>query len=128
VNAPYGALVAQLFRDAPGAGRPEGPGWAAGEAREALTATHVRWHVRLAHGRIEGVRYEVRGCPHTLAVAALLALELPGRPAARSAVDIRALAARVGAPVAKLGRLFAIEDALHTALEAAALILPDSST
>jgi NifU-like protein involved in Fe-S cluster formation len=128
MSAPYDALVAELFHEAAHAGAPVGCGWGRGEAREPLTATHVRWHVRVVDGRIEAARYEVRGCPHTLAVAALLARELPGRPAAEPAIDIRALAARVGAPVAKLGRLFAIEDALHSALGAAALILGDGTT
>ena len=114
-NGRYSSLVARLFREAPGAGRPDGAGWLSGEAREPLTGTHVRIHVRGAGGAIASVRYEVRGCPHTIAAAALIATELAGRPFAEPALDLAELAARLEAPASKLGRLFVIQDAFREA-------------
>jgi NifU-like protein involved in Fe-S cluster formation len=112
---PYSARVAALFRAAPGAGRPEGPGWVSGEACEPLAATHVRWHLRSDGGRVAETRFEVRGCPHTIATAAAVAAALPGRPLAGLSVDIAGVAAELGVPREKLGRLFVIQDAILNA-------------
>lgn len=109
------ATLSHLYATAPGAGRPGGPGWVSGEAREPLTGTHVRWHLRVEAGTIREARWEVRGCPYTIAAAGLLAGRLPGRPVAAPAVDPAALAAELGAPREKLGRLFVIEDAVRAA-------------
>lgn len=111
----YSAEVLDLLARAPGAGRPEGPGWVSGEAREPLTATHVRFHLQGAAGGIAAVRYEVRGCPHTIALAALAAAWLPGRGPAEVGLDLRALAARLGAPTGKLGRFLVVKDAIEAA-------------
>ncbi len=112
---PPSALADRLFREAPFAGRPDGPGWASGEAREPLTGTHVRWHLRGQGGLISAARYEVRGCPFTVAAAACVAGELPGRPVGDWALDLQDLVRRLGAPEAKLGRFFVIQDALREA-------------
>ena len=112
----YSAEVRQLFRETPGAGRPGGPGWASGEASEPLTATRVRWHLKAAGGVLVEVRYEVRGCPHTVAGTALAARDLTGRPVASAGLDPEALARRLEAPAAKRGRFFVIQDALREAL------------
>jgi hypothetical protein len=112
---PYSARVAVLFRAAPGAGRPAGPGWVSGEAREPLSATHVRWHLRCLDGRVMEACYEVRGCPHTVAAAALVAADLIGRPNADLRVDMEQVAAELAAPTAKLGRFFVIQDAIQAA-------------
>jgi hypothetical protein len=111
----YSDTVARLFREAPGAGRPEGPGWASGEAREPLSATHVRWHLKAAAGRITAVRYEVRGCPHTIAAAALVAAQLAGRPVTELGLDLPRIAGLLDCPTTKLGRLFVIQDAIERA-------------
>ena len=114
----YGPEVARLFAAVPGAGRPaaaEHGAWRSGAAREALSGTEVRVHLRVAGGRVAELRYEVRGCPHTIAACALLATELPGRELGDLGVDAARLAARLGAPPAKLGRLFVIEDAIRAA-------------
>jgi hypothetical protein len=112
----YSPLVRRLFETLPGAGRPPDPaGWAIGEARDPLTATHVRWYLRVEAGRIAEARYEVRGCPHTIAAAALLAGRLAGLPAGSPAVDPGDLAATLDAPPEKSGRLFVIEDAIRRA-------------
>jgi len=111
----YSAEVARLFAEAPGAGRPEGPGWASGEASEPLSATRVRMHLRAAAGRVSDCRYEVRGCPHTIAATARAALELAGQPVAGLDVDPAALARALAVPAAKLGRIFVIQDAVRRA-------------
>jgi len=112
----YPPAVLDLFRRAPGAGRPDGPGWASGEAREPLTATHVRVHLRAANGRIEALRWEARGCPYTLALAALLAVRAPGQALGEALPDLRALALELGAPAAKLGRFLVVQDAMAAAV------------
>jgi hypothetical protein len=112
---PYGALVARLFAELPGAGRPEGPGWAQGEAREPLSGTRARVYLRAEAGRVVACRYQVRGCPHTVAAMALVAGRLPGRAVAGLDVDPAALGRELGAPAAKLGRIFVIQDAVRSA-------------
>ena len=84
------------------------------EAREPLSGTHVRWHLRAVAGRAE-LRYEVRGCPHTIAATAAAAAALSGRPAEALELDIAALATELGVPREKLGRLFVIQDAIRKA-------------
>jgi hypothetical protein len=115
-EARYSPLVARLFREAPGAGRPDGPGWLSGEAREPLSGTHVRVHLLRAGASIAGVCYEVRGCPHTIAATALIAADLDGRPWRDPELDFAALALRLEAPASKLGRFFVIQDAIRAAL------------
>ncbi len=113
--SPYSALVARLFAEAPGAGPPDGPGWGAGEAAEPLTGTRARFYLRAEAGRVAGCRYEVRGCPHTIAAAALAAGRLAGRPVAGLDIDPAALARELDAPATKLGRIFVIQDAIRNA-------------
>ncbi len=114
-EGPYSPLVERLFAEAPGAGTADGPGWVTGEASEPLTGTRARFSPRAEGGRVAGCRYQVRGCPHTIAAAALAATRLPGRPVAGLDVDPAALARELGAPPAKLGRVFVIQDAIRNA-------------
>jgi hypothetical protein len=107
----YPAAVLDLFARARGAGRPDGPGWVSAEAREPLTATHVRLHLKAVAGRVEALRWEARGCPYTVALLGLLATRLPGQPAGPALPDLRALARELGAPTAKLGRFLVVQDA-----------------
>lgn len=114
---PLPEVVRSLFEAAPGAGRPEGPGWASGEAREALSATHVRIHLEVGDGRIRGFRWEARGCPYTLALLGRLADRLAGAPVREAeALALRDLAAELGAPPGKLGRFLVVQDAMTAAL------------
>jgi len=115
VSAAYSALVARLFADLPLAGAPEGPGWAVGEAAEPLSGTRVRFFLKAEAGRVAAARYQVRGCPHAVAAAALAAGRLAGRPLADLDVDAAALAAEIEAPPEKLGRIFVIQDAIRAA-------------
>jgi hypothetical protein len=112
---PYAPLVARLFAELPGAGRPAGPGWACGEAGEPLSGTRARVYLQAAAGQVVGCRYEVRGCPHTVAALALLASRLPGQALKGLDVDPAALARELGAPAEKLGRFFVIQDAVRSA-------------
>jgi hypothetical protein len=75
----------------------------------------VRIHLHAAAGRIDDLRWEARGCPHVLAACAAAAPRLLGRSPAGLALDARTLAAELGAPAEKLGRLFVIEDAVRNA-------------
>jgi NifU-like protein involved in Fe-S cluster formation len=112
----YSDEVRRLFEATPRAGRPPpDEGWVQGEAREPLTGTHVRWHLRAADGRIVDARYEVRGCPHTIAAAALVADRLVGQAVAGVDADPAAAAAELDVPAEKLGRLFVIQDAVRRA-------------
>jgi NifU-like protein involved in Fe-S cluster formation len=113
---PYSERVLALFRDAPCSSRPDGDDWSVGEARDPLTGTWVRAHVRIRSGRIEAARYEVRGCPYTIAAAALIAQAWTGSVVEAAAVAPRELLAELGAPVTKLGRLLVVESAYRKAL------------
>jgi hypothetical protein len=75
----YSEEVRRLFETTPAAGAPKDrTGWVQGEASDPLTETRVRWYLRVRDGRIADARYEVRGCPHTIAVTARLAAGLVG--------------------------------------------------
>jgi hypothetical protein len=69
-------------------------------------------------GTVSDVRFQAFGCPHTLAIAAWLAEQLPGRPGT-ALVPGSPLewATRFDVPAAKLGRLLRIEDALRAAMK-----------
>jgi NifU-like protein involved in Fe-S cluster formation len=112
----YSPEVRRLFETTPQAGAPPEPaGWVSGEATDPLTATRIRWHLRATDGRIAEARYEVRGCPHTIAAAAAVAARLVGRPLDSAAPDVAGVAASLAVPAEKLGRLFVIEDAVRRA-------------
>ena len=85
-----------------------------GEAGREASGTRVRFHLRLTGAVVAEARFQAYGCPHTLAVASWLAGELAGRRREDllpgSPGD---WARRFEVPVAKLGRLLVIEDALR---------------
>jgi NifU-like protein involved in Fe-S cluster formation len=112
----YSSEVAQRFRSAQGAGA------LAGDARRRVTAAAedrslnvwVRFGVCADGGRIDAVRYEVFGCPHTIAAAAAAAEWLEGRNLrALTEWDARTAARMLEVPTEKLGKLLRIEDALR---------------
>lgn len=115
----YSESVRLLFEATPRAGRaPPGDDWLQGEAHDPLTATRVRWHLQVQDGSIVDARYEVRGCPHTIAAVAVLAERLVGQRLDEPTLDIGGVAEELGAPPEKLGRLLVIEDAFRrTALQ-----------
>lgn len=112
-------LVDDLFRRLPRAGAPEpgtGP-WVQGRAGSRREGTEVVFHLQFRpDGTVSDVRFQAFGCPHTLATAAWLAEQLPGR--SREALvpgSPLEWAATLAVPVPKLGRLLRIEDALRDA-------------
>ena len=110
------SVVTRRYFDAlPGAGA-----WLAdsgrvvsGEAGTERLGTHVRFHLKVAGGRVEEARFQAYGCPHTLAIASWLTERLPGRDR-ESLIPGRPeeWLAVFAAPVEKLGRLLIVEDAL----------------
>jgi cysteine desulfurase len=112
--------VRQLFVRLPGAGRlPDGtPGLVIGEAGGEAAEARVRFELAVAGNTVKEARFRAWGCPHTLAVAAWIAGQLPGRR--REALvpgtpeDWRR---ELAVPVEKLGRLLVVEDALRSCLE-----------
>lgn len=116
LSAPARASFASLDR----AGRFADPaGVVSGEAGSTATGTHVRFHLRVAGTQVVEARFQAYGCPHTLAVANWLAGEMAGRrreaPWPGTPAD---WAAHFEVPVAKLGRLLVVEDALRACLDA----------
>jgi cysteine desulfurase len=89
-----------------------------GEAGSSAEGTWVRFHLRVADGTVKAALFQAYGCPHTLAVSAWLAGQLPGRrredlvPGTPTAW-LQAMAA----PVEKLGRMLTVEDALKATLQ-----------
>lgn len=112
----YSSEVAERFRSARGAGTLalETAGSVVGEAEDRSLNVWVRFSVATRDGRLEGVRYEVFGCPHTIAAAASAAAWLEGRAeAALDEWDARVAARALEVPTEKLGKLLRIEDALR---------------
>ncbi len=121
---PLSARVGSLFHELPRGGAPEPSrdGWVQGRAGSRREGTELVFYLQFgADGTVSDVRFQAFGCPHTLAVAAWVAGQLPGR-ARTSLVPGSPLewAARLGVPEVKLGRLLRIEDALHAAMAARA--------
>ena len=89
-----------------------------GEAGGIAEDAWVRFHLRVADGFVKAALFQAWGCPHTLAVAAWLTEQLPGR--ARAQLQPGTPAAWLEAlevPVEKLGRLLTVEDALKATLQ-----------
>ena len=85
-------------------------GEAGGPGREVW----IRFRLRVEAGRVSEAAYRVYGCPHTMAAAAWLAEQLPGRAVADVVPGTpQEWAAALGTPVEKLGRLLTLEDALR---------------
>jgi cysteine desulfurase len=107
---------AQLWSASPA--RPAASGSAGqwvGEAGAERLGTWVRVALEAPGGTVRDARFQVYGCPHTVAVCGLLRQRLRGRPVASLAPGTpEEWRTTVGAPVEKLGRFLIIEDALTT--------------
>jgi cysteine desulfurase len=101
-------ITRQYFEGLPGAGVLEGR---VGEAGSVAQEAWVRFHVAFENGTVKAARFQAYGCPHTLAVAAWLTEQLPGRRKAPGTPQ--EWAAVFSAPTEKLGRLLIVEDALR---------------
>ena len=88
-------------------------GLVSGEAEDRTLNVWIRFQLRILHGAIHTVRYNVYGCPHTVAAAEWTAERLEGRPAgALDELSMRTCLEILGIPVEKLGKLLLLEDAL----------------
>jgi cysteine desulfurase len=109
-------LTWKYFRSLPGAGAPPGgeglvvTGEAGGRGEEVW----VRFHLRVDGDIVKDAHFQAYGCPHTLAVAAWLTEQLPGRTLEDLIPGAPAQWAQtLSVPVEKLGRLLRVEDALR---------------
>ncbi len=116
---PYNARVRDLFQRTPGAGRLDGEGVSSGRAGGPQHGAEVVLWLRTERGTICEARYQVLGCPHTIAAAALLVEQLTRKDLSEARMDVSATAEVLAVPVEKLGRLLLVEDALLAALTAA---------
>ena len=110
----YSPLVLELFERLPSAGDlTAGPGVVVhGEAIALDRGAWVRYEARIEDGRVTDCAFRAWGCPHTLAAAALVANRMRGLGVdAPATFDVQSLAAELGAPPEKLGRLLVVEDA-----------------
>ena len=88
-------------------------GMVSGEAEDRTLNVWVRFQLQVLNGAIHTVRYNVYGCPHTIAAAEWTAEWLNGRPArALGELSMRDRLETLGVPVEKLGKLLLMEDAL----------------
>lgn len=119
---PLSSRLRRLFRELPGSGTlPEGafgPGIDVyrGQAGREADGARVVFHlgVEKSGRRVTEVRFQAYGCPHTLATAAWLAEQLPGRLLENLLPSAPAdWLAELGIPVEKFGRLLLVEDALR---------------
>jgi NifU-like protein involved in Fe-S cluster formation len=89
------------------------PGLVSGEAEDRTLNVWLRFQIQVTEGVIQAVRFRVYGCPHTVAAASWVAEWLEHRPAeCMRELDVQRLAATLGVPVEKLGKLLRIEDAV----------------
>ena len=113
---PYNARVRELFTDLRHAGT----------LPDAVTVTRedqgisIELSAALLEGRIDKLRYRMRGCPHSMAACEAICRQFEGAAPAQlfdfSAVE---LMQTLAVPAAKSGRILALEDTvreLETAL------------
>jgi hypothetical protein len=93
-------------------------GWRAGRGGIRSEGFEVTFHIAVDSSRsVTAARASVYGCPHTLATAAWLVEQLPGRKLENLLPSAPTdWLARFAVPRHKLGRLLAIEDALRNCL------------
>lgn len=95
------------------------PGLMCGEAQDRALNVWVRFQVQALDGTIRAVRFQVYGCPHTVAAASWAAEWLEGAAVERIGHwDAHDAAAALDVPVEKLGKLLLLEDALRACAQA----------
>jgi cysteine desulfurase len=88
-----------------------------GEAGRPGEDSWVRFQLLVAGDIVKDARFKAFGCPHTMSTAAWICGQLPGRSRAVLIPGTPSEWAQAqSVPVEKLGRLFAIEDALRACL------------
>ena len=91
-----------------------------GAAEDQSLRFWVRFQVELTGARIDRVRFQAYGCPHSVAAADWVASELEGKSVdAMAGIDLTDVASRVGLPREKHGKLLRIEDAIAACHEQA---------
>lgn len=111
----YSSEVVRRFRSPQRAGVLEdgSSGIVAGDAEDRSLNVWLRFQVQVPGRRIEAVRFQAFGCPHTIAVADWVAERLEGSDVdALAGTDMHAAARALEVPTEKLGKLLRIEDAL----------------
>jgi NifU-like protein involved in Fe-S cluster formation len=112
-------MVRELFSRLEGAGSLAAPPGKVlrGEAGQESGEVWVRLHLRVHADTVIEARFQALGCPHTLATASWLVMQLAGRKRFEAQPGSpHTWAQMLQVPVEKLGRLLLIEDALHAAL------------
>ena len=85
-----------------------------GVAGDRAHGTEVVFYIRVRDEAIAEIRYQVFGCPHTIAACALAAERLTGQPVdALMEMTPESLAVELDAPVEKMGRILVVQDALR---------------
>jgi NifU-like protein involved in Fe-S cluster formation len=93
------------------------PGWVVGEGEDRAQNVWVRFQLRVHDGIVRSARFQVFGCPHTIAAASLAADWLEGRAVEDARrLDLLALCAPLEVPTVKRGKLLRIEDAIAACL------------
>ena len=88
-------------------------GLVSGEAEDRTLNVWVRFQLQVVDGVICAARYNVYGCPHTVAAAEWAAQWLESRSArALWELNMRERREALGVPVEKMGKLLLVEDAL----------------
>ena len=116
----YGSEVEERFLSPSRVGEfEEGtPGLVSGEAQDRTLNVWIRLHVQVLDGAIRAARFNVYGCPYTVAAADWAAEWLEGRPgAALAKLEMRERRRALGVPLEKLGKLLLIEDAAAQCLK-----------
>ena len=116
----YGSEVEERFLSPSRVGEfEEGtPGLVSGEAQDRTLNVWIRFQVQVLDGAIRAARFNVYGCPYTVAAADWAAEGLEGRPgAALAKLEMRERRRALGVPLEKLGKLLLIEDAAAQCLK-----------
>ena len=88
------------------------PGLVSGEAADRTLNVWIRFQIQVLDGTIRAARFNVYGCPYTVAAADWTAEWLEGRPGtALEEIGMLRRYKKLGVPVEKLGKLLLIEDA-----------------
>jgi len=120
-SQPYSSVVEAHFTDPQQVGTLQGHFETefTGAAGQLEHGTRVVFHIGVIDERVGEISFQAFGCPHTIAACSVLTGLLTGRPVASlGEVRLDELAALIGLPVAKTGRMLVIEDALRKCREA----------
>jgi len=118
-RADYSEALLEHFHRPRNAGRfPAGTaGLLVGSAGNRRHGREVRLEIRIAGGRVADCRYQVYGCPATIALCSLLSERLRGLSAVEAqALNALSLADELGLSPVKRAAALILEDALRAAL------------